>query len=87
MERITENVRQRLMEAVEECDRVLDEGDAHDLMDAVDLARGSMLAAQELILSLQAGALDYIKWLEAENEQRVPRWISVEERRRRRSGL
>lgn len=77
MERITENVRQRLMEAVEECDRVLEEGDAHDLMEAVDLARGSMLAAHELILSLPTGTLDYIKWLEAENEQRVPRWISV----------
>lgn len=80
MERITENVCQRLLEAVEGCDRALDGGDAHDLMDAVDFARGSMTAARELILSLPAGSMDYIKWLEAELDKRVPRWISVEER-------
>lgn len=80
MERIAENVQQRLMESVDELDRALDGGDAHDLLDAADHARGSILAAIDLIKSIPTGALDYIKWLENELDKRVPRWISVEER-------
>ena len=60
-----EEIKKGLVEAIEEASWVVEGGDAHDLIDAVDKAHASM-----------ADALAYIQQLEAQ----VPKWISVEER-------
>lgn len=60
-----EEIKKGLVEAIEEASWVVEGGDAHDLIDAVENAHASM-----------ADALTYIQQLEAQ----VPRWIPVEER-------
>ena len=60
-----EEIKKGLVEAIEEASWVVEGGDAHDLIDAVDKAHASM-----------ADALAYIRQLEAQ----APKWISVEER-------
>ena len=60
-----EEIKKGLIEAIEETSWVVEGGNAHDLIDACEMAHASM-----------ADALAYIQKLEAQ----VPRWISVEER-------
>lgn len=63
--RTPEEIKQGLIDAIEEASWVTEGGDAHDLIDAVEIAHEKM-----------AHALAYIQRLEAQ----VPQWISVEER-------
>lgn len=60
-----EEIKKGLVEAIEEASWVVEGGDAHDLIDAVEKAHASM-----------ADALAYIQQLESA----LPKWISVEER-------
>lgn len=60
-----EEIKKGLVEAIEEASWVVEGGDAHDLIDAVENAHASMADALSLIQQL---------------ESQVPRWISVEER-------
>ena len=45
LERRTSAVHTRLLEAIQEADAALDSTDIHDILDALDLAKGAMLAA------------------------------------------
>lgn len=59
-----EEIKKGLVEAIEDASCVVEYGDAHDLIDAVEKNHAIM-----------ADALAYIKQLEAQ----VPKWISVED--------